>query len=115
MASRILADYAAACLEGTHAVLYRLNAQSNQLDAGFKRTASPTASSGQPFFDRAEVKDMLAYLCVLAKPGGHQRLVRTSTRRPGESEPKRCRGAREIAARAGPPSGDIKKAPDIRS
>ena len=49
-----------------HAVLYRTNAQSNALEYAFKRNGIPyRVIGGMRFFDRAEVKDMLAYLCVI--------------------------------------------------
>ena len=53
------------------AVLYRMNAQSNRLEFAFKRNGIPyRVVGGMRFFDRAEIKDMLAYLCVHALPGG---------------------------------------------
>ena len=53
-----------------HAVLYRLNAQSNALEYAFKRSGVPyRIIGGTRFFDRAEVKDMLAYLCAVLKSG----------------------------------------------
>ena len=49
---------------GDFAVLYRMNAQSNALEYAFKRNGIPyRIIGGTRFFDRAEVKDMLAYLC----------------------------------------------------
>lgn len=49
-----------------YAVLYRTNAQSNALEFAFKRNGIPyRVIGGMRFFDRAEVKDMLAYLCVI--------------------------------------------------
>ena len=60
-----------------HAVLYRMNAQSYQLELAFKRTGIPyRVIGGTRFFDRAEVKDMLAYLCVVANPQDDLRLGR---------------------------------------
>lgn len=48
------------------AVLYRTNAQSNALEYAFKRSGIPyRVIGGMRFFDRAEIKDMLSYLCVL--------------------------------------------------
>lgn len=48
------------------AVLYRTNAQSNAMEYSFKRNGIPyRIIGGTRYFDRAEVKDMLAYLCVL--------------------------------------------------
>ena len=49
-----------------HAILYRTNAQSNAIELAFKRNGIPyRIIGGTRFFDRAEVKDMLAYLCVI--------------------------------------------------
>ncbi len=49
-----------------YAVLYRTNAQSNALEYAFKRNGIPyRIIGGTRFFDRAEVKDMLAYLCLI--------------------------------------------------
>ena len=60
-----------------HAVLYRTNAQSNALEYAFKRNGVPyKVIGGMKFFDRAEVKDMLAYLCVINNPTDDLRLRR---------------------------------------
>lgn len=60
-----------------HAVLYRMNAQSNALEYAMKRNGIPyKVVGGMKFFDRAEVKDMLAYLCVLNNPLDDLRLRR---------------------------------------
>ena len=65
-----------------HAVLYRMNAQSNQLEYAFKRNGIPyRIVGGTRFFDRAEVKDMLAYLCVIQTPDDDLRLTRIISRR----------------------------------
>ena len=49
-----------------YAILYRTNAQSNALEFSFKRNGIPyRVIGGTRFFDRAEVKDMLSYLCVI--------------------------------------------------
>ena len=59
------------------AVLYRMNAQSNALEYALKRNGVPyQVVGGTKFFDRAEVKDMLAYLCVLNNPMDDLRLRR---------------------------------------
>ena len=59
------------------AVLYRMNAQSNALEYAMKRSGVPyRVVGGVKFFDRAEVKDMLAYLCVLNNPLDDLRLRR---------------------------------------
>ena len=60
-----------------HAVLYRMNAQSNALEYAFKRSGVPyKIIGGMKFFDRAEIKDMLAYLCVINNPTDDLRVRR---------------------------------------
>ena len=60
-----------------YAVLYRTNAQSNALEFSFKRNGIPyRVIGGMRFFDRAEIKDMLAYLCVINNPSDDLRLHR---------------------------------------
>ena len=60
-----------------HAVLYRMNAQSNALEGILRRNGvAYKVVGGMKFFDRAEVKDMLAYLCVLSNPMDDLRLKR---------------------------------------
>ena len=62
---------------GDCAVLYRTNAQSNAMDYACKRNGVPyKIYGGLKFFDRAEVKDMLAYLCVINNPADDLRLRR---------------------------------------
>lgn len=59
------------------AILYRMNAQSNALEYALKRNGVPyQVVGGTKFFDRAEVKDMLAYLCVLNNPMDDLRIRR---------------------------------------
>ena len=60
-----------------HAVLYRMNAQSNQLETAFKRAGIPyRVYGGTGFYDRAEIKDMLGYLCVIQNPHDDVRMHR---------------------------------------
>ena len=59
------------------AVLYRTNAQSNALEFAFKRNGIPyRVIGGMRFFDRAEVKDMLSYLCIINNRADDLRLNR---------------------------------------
>ena len=77
VAAQILAGYSAGRSWKDHAVLYRMNAQSNQLEQAFKRNGIPyRIIGGIRFFDRAEVKDMLAYLSAVNNPGDDLRLSR---------------------------------------
>ena len=60
-----------------YAILYRTNAQSNALEFSFKRNGIPyRVFGGMRFFDRAEVKDMLSYLCVINNRNDDLRLHR---------------------------------------
>ena len=60
-----------------HAILYRTNAQSNALEFALKRTGIPyRVIGGTRFFDRAEIKDMLSYLCVINNRADDLRLKR---------------------------------------
>ena len=59
------------------AILYRTNAQSNALEFALKRNGIPyRVIGGTRFFDRAEVKDMLSYLCVINNRADDLRLKR---------------------------------------
>ena len=54
---------------GDMAVLYRTNAQSRALEEGFMRAGVPyTMVGGLKFYDRKEIKDILAYLRVIYNP-----------------------------------------------
>ena len=62
---------------GDFAVLYRINAQSNALERAFKFNGIPyRIIGGTRFFDRAEVKDMLAYLTLISNRADDLRLMR---------------------------------------
>lgn len=75
--SRIISNLAEGQKWSEHAILYRLNAQSNALEYAFKRSGVPyRIVGGTRFFDRAEIKDILAYLCVVANPTDDLRLMR---------------------------------------
>ncbi|MDR2357064.1 MAG: UvrD-helicase domain-containing protein [Oscillospiraceae bacterium] len=60
-----------------NAVLYRMNAQSNQLEYAFRGAGIPyRVIGGASFYERAEIKDMLSYLCVVNNPADDLRLLR---------------------------------------
>lgn len=62
---------------GDYAILYRNHVLSNNIESAFKRNSIPyRIVSGLRFFDRAEVKDMLAYLWVILNPADDLRLKR---------------------------------------
>ncbi len=60
-----------------HAVLYRMNAQSRAIEQAFLRNGiRPRIVKGNAFFERAEIKDMMAYFFVLLNPADDLRLQR---------------------------------------
>jgi DNA helicase-2/ATP-dependent DNA helicase PcrA len=62
---------------GDLAVLYRLNAQSRPFEEALRAASMPYAVHGGPaFFDRAEVRDLLAYLKLCASPEDDLSLAR---------------------------------------
>ena len=75
--SSIMMDYNRGRDWKDNAILYRMNAQSNALEYAFKRNGVPyQVVGGTKFFERAEVKDMLAYLAVVNNPSDDLRLRR---------------------------------------
>ena len=60
-----------------HAVLYRMNSQSQALERMFAKQGIPhRIIGGTRFFDRKEVRDMIAYLSVINNPSDEIRLRR---------------------------------------
>ena len=85
-----------------HAILYRMNAQSNTLEYMFKKNGIPyRIIGGTKFFDRAEVKDMLAYLCVLQYPEDDLRLSRIINNPPRGIGAKSIQTAQELSQEIG--------------
>ena len=77
VASQIIAGKARGKKFGDYAILYRTNAQSNAIEYAMKRNGILyRVIGGTRFFDRAEVKDMLAYLCVINNRADDLRLKR---------------------------------------
>lgn len=73
-------------------ILYRMNAQSNAIEQGFRRLGVPyRILGGNRFYDRAEVKDILSYLDVVQAPTDNLRLLRII------NNPPRGIGAKTIA------------------
>ena len=102
VAGQILEDYRQGRKWNDHAVLYRMNAQSNQLETALKRNGVPyRIIGGTRFFDRAEVKDMLAYLCVIHNPHDDLRLQRIINNPPRGIGAKTVETAQELAAGEG--------------
>ena len=99
VAQKIMSSYGRGGSWGDNAVLYRMNAQSHQLEQAFKRNGIPyRIFGGTGFFDRAEVKDMLAYLCVIASPNDDLRLSRIINNPPRGIGDKSVETAMNIAA-----------------
>ncbi len=75
------------------AVLYRVNALGRSLQTTFAKSGIPYKVVGDMgFYDRKEIKDMLAYLSVLVSPSDNMRLKRII------NEPKRKIGTTTVDA-----------------
>ncbi len=86
------------------AVLYRTNAQSNAIERAFKSNGIPyRIIGGTRFFDRAEVKDMLAYLWVINNRGDNLRLLRIVNNPPRGIGSKTLEMVQRLATSAGMP------------
>ena len=76
-----------------HAVLYRMNAQSGAIEQYFIKSGIPyKLFGGIKFFERKEVKDIVAYLSVISNPNDIVRLKRII------NEPKRSIGDATVTA-----------------
>ncbi len=74
-----------------YAVLYRTNAQSNSIEQALSRSGIPhRIIGGHRFYDREEIRDMVAYLQVVNNPHDDVRLARII------NVPKRGIGARTV-------------------
>ena len=85
------------------AILYRTNAQSNSIEQTLSRSGIPhRIIGGHRFYDREEIRDMIAYLQVVNNPHDDVRLSRIL------NVPKRGIGARtlQIAAEIGAGLGE---------
>ena len=72
----VLNDVAKGMKWSDHAVLYRMNSQSNIIERAFLRQSIPYKLIGTKFYERKEVKDILAYLSVITNPNDTVRLNR---------------------------------------
>ena len=80
----ILNHVAAGGKYSDNAILYRMNAQSNSLENVMARSGVPyRVLAGHRFYDRKEIKDVIAYLNVIANHSDRVRLARII------NEPKR--------------------------
>ncbi|MGN0690479.1 MAG: ATP-dependent helicase [Oscillospiraceae bacterium] len=76
-----------------YAILYRMNAQSNSVERAFTNSGIPyRVFGGLRFYDRKEIKDMIAYLSVVNNPYDMLRLKRII------NEPKRSIGEATVSA-----------------
>lgn len=89
---------------GDHAILYRTNAQSNALEYALKRNGIPyRIIGGTRFFDRAEIKDMLSYLCIINNRADDLRLKRIINNPPRGLGAKTIETAERLAQAEGIP------------
>jgi DNA helicase-2/ATP-dependent DNA helicase PcrA len=101
------------------AVLYRTNAQSRALEEAFRRAGLPYRLVGATsFYDRREVKDLLAYLRLIANPRDDEGFMRAiNVPRRGLGEASQAQLVR-LAAEWGKPllatAGMADRAPDMR-
>ena len=81
---------------GHFAILYRLNAQSRPIEEALREASMPyTVHGGPAFFDRAEVRDLLAYLKVCVAPHDEvslARIVNVPARGIGDASLERVHG-----------------------
>jgi DNA helicase-2/ATP-dependent DNA helicase PcrA len=76
-----------------YAILYRINELARSLETTFAKSGVPyRILGGTRFYDRKEIKDMIAYLSVIASPSDTLRLKRII------NEPKRKIGAATVEA-----------------
>ena len=91
-----------------YAILYRTNAQSNALEYAFKFNAIPyRIIGGTRFFDRAEIKDMLAYLVVIHNRADDLRLKRIINNPPRGLGAKTIETAERLAISEGKALYDV--------
>lgn len=89
VASRVAAGRANGMRLSDFAVLYRVNAQSRAIEEEFGRRGLPyRVVAGLRFYDRREVKDIIAYLRVISNPSDSvslQRIINVPARGIGET------------------------------
>ena len=91
-----------------YAMLYRTNAQSNALEYALKQNGIPyRVIGGIRFFDRAEIKDMLAYLCVINNRSDDLRLNRIINNPPRGLGEKSIEIAQRLADAEGKPLYEV--------
>lgn len=92
IADTILKNISSGGKYSDHAVLYRMSALSNNIEKALVKSGIPyKIVGGLRFFDRKEIKDIVAYLSVINNPGDLLRLKRII------NEPKRGLGDTTIS------------------
>ena len=101
IASQLLKAYGEGKQWKDCAVLYRMNALSNQVEMALKSNSIPyRVVGGFRFFERAEIEDMLSYLCVIHNPDDDLRLLRVVNNPPRGIGAKTMERTRELALQA---------------
>ncbi|MFR7553294.1 MAG: 3'-5' exonuclease, partial [Acutalibacteraceae bacterium] len=103
IAKIILDGVAAGRRFSDYAVLYRMNSQSMMFERNFAKSGIPhRIIGGTRFYERREIREMIAYLSVISNPSDEMRLRRII------NTPKRGIGDRsvEIAAQIGQQTGE---------
>lgn len=96
-----------------YAILYRTNAQSNALEEAMKRSRIPyRIIGGTRFFDRAEIKDVLSYLCIINNRADDLRLGRIINNPPRGIGQKTVETAQRLSHAEKKPLYDIISSPD---
>lgn len=92
VADAILKDVEKGGAFGDHAILYRMNAQSNMLERTLVRKGIPyRIYGGTRFYDRKEIRDMTAYMSIVENPSDMVRFERII------NEPKRGIGTATVS------------------
>lgn len=77
IADEILRNVEAGRKMSDHAILYRMNAQSRNLEITLTKSGIPhKIIGGNRFFDRKEIKDIISYFAVINNPADNVRLQR---------------------------------------
>ena len=84
VSKKILENVKQGAKYGDHAILYRMNAQSNMLERALVRSGVPyRIYGGTRFYDRKEIRDIIAYMSIVENPNDRVRFERIA------NEPKR--------------------------
>lgn len=96
-----------------HAILYRMNAQSNAIERALVKSGlAYHIVGGTKFFERKEIRDMLAYFHLIANPADTLRLKRVLGEPKRGIGPSTVRAAEEIAEKTETPLFFVMKQAD---